>query len=434
MSALKRALGPLVLLVSFGGTRAYAEPPPGFTATVTVQGAASGGNAGGRTAGPPAPLPTRSPSSSSRRVRMETMARDGRGFVAELEGGAHAALTLDPRLQDAAEEMFRTFEVPYGAAVVVSVPDGRVLALAGRSAVSPELGAEELALHAWAPAASVFKVVSAAALVSEAGLNSQSRVCYHGGVSSVLADNLIDMPRIDRACGTLGYGLGKSQNAIFAKLAAHHLTPEKLGRVARAFGFGQAIPFDLPVEPSHLDVPVGDRLEFARTAAGFWHSTLSPLHGALLAAAVANRGEMPAPRLIERATGSEGQPISLPALPARKVMTIAVAREVGRMMEMTTRMGTARTTFNDRRGRPILPVSVAGKTGSLSAETDKGHLGYSWFVGYAPADHPQIAFAVALGNHAVWRIKAAYVARRLVGEYLEGQRAQGAPRLLTAAR
>jgi membrane peptidoglycan carboxypeptidase len=56
---------------------------------------------------------------SSRRVRLETIARSGRGYVAQLEGGARAELTLDPRLQDAAEDVLRDFRVPYGAAVVI---------------------------------------------------------------------------------------------------------------------------------------------------------------------------------------------------------------------------------------------------------------------------------------------------------------------------
>jgi penicillin-binding protein A len=361
----------------------------------------------------PAPAPALS---GSRRVRLDTLARAGDRYVAELEGGARAELTLDPLLQDTAEDVFRAFQIPYGAAVVLSIPDGRVLALAGRSTVTPELGPTELALHPRAPAASVFKVVSAAALVGEAGLSGESRVCYHGGVSAVLADNLVDLPRIDRTCASLGYGIGKSQNAILAKLAVRHLTPAALERTARALGFGQTIPFDVPVHPSTLDMPT-DPLEFGRAAAGFWHSTLSPLHGALLAATVGNRGRMPAPRLIERAFGSEGQALTLPAASARAVLAPSVAAEVSRMMELTTRMGTAKGAFHDRRGRPLLPVSVAGKTGTLSAETDKGHLGYSWFVGFAPADHPRIAFAVVLGNPAVWRIKAAYVARRLVAAY-----------------
>src|SRR3954471_12922431 len=118
-------------------------------------------------------------SRSARHVRLDTIARAGRTFTAALEGGAHAELTLDPRLQEAAEDVFETFRIPYAAAVVISIPDGRVLALAAHSSASPELGVEELALHPWAPAASVFKVVSAAALIAEGGLTRESRTCYH---------------------------------------------------------------------------------------------------------------------------------------------------------------------------------------------------------------------------------------------------------------
>jgi len=98
-------------------------------------------------------------------------------------------------------------------------------------------------------------------------------------------------------------------------------------------------------------------------------------------------------------------------------------------------MGTAKGAFHDRKGHALLPVSVAGKTGTLSAQTDKGYLGYSWFVGFAPADHPKIAFAVVIGNQASWRIKAAYVGRRLVEEYLAETTPPRRPQhLLTAAR
>jgi peptidoglycan glycosyltransferase len=399
---------------------------------------ASTGSANGTANGTVAPTATptglvMSSPARPRRVRLHTIARGERGFIAELEGGAHATLTLDPGLQDAAEDAIRSLRIPYGAAVVISVPDGRVLALAGHSTVSPDFGAEELALRPWAPAASVFKVVAAAALVSEGGLSGESRACYHGGVSAVLLDNLIDSPRRDRRCATLAYGIGRSQNAILAKLATNHLTPDALQRVAHAFGFGQPIPFDIHVEESHVDVPTDDKLEFARAAAGFWHSTLSPLHGALLAAAIANHGEMPAPRIIDSAVDTDGQPIDIRApMVTRTVTTDAVAREVGHMMELTTQIGTARRIFNDRRGRPYLPVTVAGKTGTLSEQTPRGFLRYSWFVGYAPAEHPRIAFAVALGTHASRRIKAASVGRRLVAEYVAGIGAHDEPGVLAA--
>jgi cell division protein FtsI/penicillin-binding protein 2 len=366
-------------------------------------------------------------------IRLDTLQRVGDGYFVATEDGGRAELTLDPRMQEATDEVLRVFQIPYAGAVVLSIPDGRVLAMVGRSAADPRLGAEELTLHPWAPAASVFKVVSASALVEAGGLTGATRTCYHGGVSAVLPDNLVDIPAIDGRCDTLAYGIGKSQNAILAKLASRHLTTESLLRVGQAFAFGQAIPFDLPIEPSHLDVPA-DGLEFARTAAGFWHSTLSPMHGALLAATIANRGVMPAPTIVERATNSEGRALVLPVAGPRRVVEASTAREVGRMMELTTSIGTAKHTFRDKKGRRLLAVEVAGKTGTLGAETDHGYVGYSWFVGYAPADHPTIAFAVTLGNHPNWRIKATFVARRIVTEYLAGraEKSGRAPRILAA--
>ena len=187
-------------------------------------------------------------------VRADTIRLAGHRYVADLADGGRAELTLDPRLQQSTENLLRAFQIPFAGAVVVSIPDGRVLALVGQSAADPRLGPSELALRAWAPAASVFKVISATALV-ENGIMGSTRTCYHGGVSSILADNLVDLPAIDRRCDTLAFGLGKSQNAIIAKLATRHLTAGDLARVGRSFGFDEAIPFELPVEPSHLDVP-----------------------------------------------------------------------------------------------------------------------------------------------------------------------------------
>jgi Cell division protein FtsI/penicillin-binding protein 2 len=364
-------------------------------------------------------------------VVLETAALRGSHFVADLEGGGLAQLTLHPALQKSVEEALASHHLPFAAAAVISIPDGRVLVLAGYSKADPTLDAATLALRPWAPAASVFKVVSASALLQEGHVDPETRVCYHAGVSSVLRDNLLDLPAIDRSCASLSYGIGKSQNAIIAKLAARNLRPEQLERTAAAFGFGQDIGFDAPLEPSEVEIP-RDPLEFARAAAGFWHSSLSPLHGALLAATIANHGEMPAARLIERAVDAQGAPVALAKTASRRVLDRAVAEQVGKMMQLTTTMGTARRSFRDRKGHPYLPIEVAGKTGTLfyrgrphdptlpstAALPDGGQLGYSWFVGFAPADRPKIAFAVLLGNSITWQVKAHSVARHLVADYL----------------
>lgn len=377
-------------------------------------------------------------------VALETRTLAGAEYVARLEGGGLAQLTLNPTLQKAVDDALASHHLPFAAAAVIAIPDGRILALSGYSKADPNLDAAALALRPWAPSASVFKVVAASALLQEGHVDPAVRICYHGGVSSVLRDNLVDIPAIDRSCATLAYGIGKSQNAIIAKLAARNLQPEQLERMATAFGFGEEIDFDAPLEPSELDVP-REPLEFARTAAGFWHSSLSALHGALLAATIANRGEMPAPRLIARAVDSHGDVLPLRPKPSRRVLEPAVALEVGRMMMLTTSMGTAKRSFRDRKGRPTLPVEVAGKTGtlfyrgkpndpSLPATLPGGDpIGYSWFVGFAPADNPTIAFAILLGTPSAWPLKAHSVARQVVADYL-ASRNSGKPSRLLALR
>src|SRR5947207_6631726 len=102
------------------------------------------------------PAPAAAAETAAPALRAETIRFAGRRYVADLTDGGRAELTLDPRLQPSTAGVLRAFQIPFGAAVVVSVPDGRVLALVGQSSVDPRLGPSELALRAWAPAASVF--------------------------------------------------------------------------------------------------------------------------------------------------------------------------------------------------------------------------------------------------------------------------------------
>lgn len=68
---------------------------------------------------------------------------DGAGYVQVFSDGAHAELSLDPRLQQMTERTLETHPTPYGAAVLISVDDGRVLALAGRSEAEPSASAAD---------------------------------------------------------------------------------------------------------------------------------------------------------------------------------------------------------------------------------------------------------------------------------------------------
>jgi penicillin-binding protein A len=346
----------------------------------------------------------------------------GDRYEVPLPDGRRAILTLEPRLQRAAERILARARAPRGA-VVITAPDGRILALAGRRTEDPAGGKEgladpALAVTAWAPAASIAKIATAAALV-EAGVDPAAEVCYHGGLRSVTEDNLADHRR-DNRCGDLAYGLAHSQNALIAKLVHRHLEPAAWRATAGALGFAGDLPPWAPGgQRGALDVPADKGVELARTAAGFRGAELSPVAGALLAATIANGGLEVTPTIVAAVVDGSGRAeVTVP--PPRRVVAEAVARAVGRMMVRTCDSGSAARAFRGKDGLPR-SIAVAGKTGTLSRKPapDWPHpLEFSWFVGYAPADRPEVAIAVVLGNTDLWWLKSHTAARMLLAEAL----------------
>src|SRR5687768_17588636 len=109
--------------------------------------------------------------------------------VAPLPEGRKAILTLDPGLQDHMTALFDRYDVPWAAVVAIEPSTGRVLAYVSHSSANPD--AADLALDATPPTASVFKVITGAALI-DAGVSPDAQVCYHGGFSRLTAADLAD--------------------------------------------------------------------------------------------------------------------------------------------------------------------------------------------------------------------------------------------------
>lgn len=338
-----------------------------------------------------------------------SMSYDGqrRRYVAPY-GERRAVLTVSPQLQQGLEKLLASYRVPVGAAVLLEPRTGRVLAMAEHV----ERGASgHVALRPIAPAASVFKIVTAAALLDR-GIAPDAEVCFHGGNHRIQKALLSDDPRRDRRCLTLADALGKSANVVFAKLAGRALSPEQLRSEASRFLFNAPIAFEWPVEPSPARIP-DDRFELATTAAGFGPVRMSPLHGAVLASLVANRGAFVPPRIVEEIDG-----VPVARGDARQVLRPEIAAAVARMMQTTVTDGTARKVFRrerSARGSPLREIAVAGKTGSLAEASP--YRDYSWFVGFAPANDPQIAVAAVVVNERRWRVKAPFVAREALKAY-----------------
>jgi membrane peptidoglycan carboxypeptidase len=350
--------------------------------------------------------------------------RVGDRLVQTLSNGLQVELTIDPELQRHLEQKLADYSVPHGGVVLVEPETGRVLAMVSQTNHQPEMPA--LARHAAAPAASTFKIVSAAALIEGAGVNPDREVCYHGGTSHLTRENITGSPHDDNCRHDLGGALTWSINSIIAKLAHKHLDRQDLKVWAKRFGFNTEIPFELPVEASTAEI-VEDPMERARTAAGFWHTYLSPLHGALIGASLSNGGLMMRPSIIEEVRTQSGEVLeSFEPKVLRRVMSTETANLIGKMLKGTTSKGTADRYFAHRGAFPN-DVRAAGKTGTLSK--DDPYLSFTWFVGFGEHRHVDGRKAAVGGlicNTPKWRIKGPYAASEGLRKYfqLQRQRAQ----------
>lgn len=353
-----------------------------------------------------------------------SLAQESEGaLVQRLDDGTQVEFTLNPKLQSKALDLLRYYRVEFGAIVAINPQTGELLAMAEHAEHQP--GLKRLALQAEGPAASVFKLVTAAALVEDGGLTADSEICTHGGRRGLTLKLLQDNPKRDKKCQTLARALGTSNNVAFGRWADRQLRPDTLGTWSERFLFNQRLPFLYGVGMSRARIPTGSQLGFAKAAAGFQGTTLSPLHGALIAASVANKGLMMTPRLVRSARRQGRELYRAEHAELTQVMEASTAEQLRRMMlETTTEEGSAGRFFHKKRRGKVTPkipgLAVAGKTGSLSANHTGSTQHYSWFVAFAPAEDPTIAIAALVVNGTVWTVKGAAVAAQLF-EYWDSE-------------
>lgn len=329
--------------------------------------------------------------------------RDGAGHLVVPGTAGPVRLTLDADLQEKLTKTLESYQTPYGAVVVLEPNTGRVLALAEHSQANPSM--RGLTTKAIFPAASVFKIVTASALMNE-GVSPEDSACFHGGKRNISVKMLADSSR-DRDCMSLSMALAKSANGVFAKLTHRYLSAKKLAGFASAFHFNQPIDFPVPTDISLAKFP-SDPLGLAATGAGFGDVFMSPLHGALLATVAARGGVWQQPYLYEKDVVETAEP--------QRVMAEDDARKLSEMMGETVRLGTAHKVFHQR---GFVIKNAAGKTGSL-ADKSPTYRDYSWFVGFAPRENPKVAVAVVIVNDYRWRIRAPWMAREAMRLYFEG--------------
>ena len=303
-----------------------------------------------------------------------------------------------------------------GAAVVMDSQTGEVLAAVSCPSFDPStLTAQNWPklltdndgplLNRWAnglyPPGSTFKIVTATAALQN-GLAGDVEDCHHVnyGFRWVYNGKHFYHNRVTDDTGMGAHGSIGLADAIRVSCNVYYAgVAVKMG--ADAFHDAAVNDFKL----SHI--PAAKDLVEDLPDCGYGQATIltTPLEMAGVAQAVANNGWQMPPSFFKPDDPTAAKPEGHVAMTAQQASVLQNA-----MLSVTGPSGTAAGVFDG------LGVQVAGKTGS--AQNAHGQKTHSWFIGYAPADRPAIAFACIVERGGFGRAAAGPVCREIVKKAL----------------
>ncbi|MCW2785953.1 MAG: Peptidoglycan glycosyltransferase [Marmoricola sp.] len=339
--------------------------------------------------------------------------------------GGIVSLTINPAAQKAAYDGLRALGSRIqGAVVAIEPATGRILAMVSSPTFNPNrlaghnftkakanydrLLADKLeplnnrAIELRLPPGSTFKLVTAAAALSSGKYTPNSLV--PGGTTLNLPETSHVLTNENgESCGgpkiTLTRALEVSCNVAFGTVGLK-IGADAIKKQAEKFGFEQP-PFfdDLDDQLTHQATSVfgtPDRPQTALSAIGQSDVQATPLQMAMVAAGIANNGEVMKPYLVNEISSAD---LGVVKLTPSKVLTAhavsaSVARELTEMMVGVVTNGTGRTA-------QIPGIQVAGKTGTAQSLASRPP--YAWFVSFAPATSARVAVAVLIQDANVER-------------------------------
>jgi cell division protein FtsI (penicillin-binding protein 3) len=242
---------------------------------------------------------------------------------------------------------------------------------------------------------STFKVITAACALQEHIRRETDTIDGRGGVFEIYNEKIRD----EKPYGRLSFteALAFSSNVCFAKVASD-IGNEKLYKYARDFGLGDRCGIRLPGEEGGILHPVdkwsGRTLV---TMAIGQEVSVTLLQMAGIYASVANNGILCEPQIFTRIVSPAGVIVdSSEFKPVRRVIRADIARRLTAMLCEVVKRGTGVMAA-------VPGITVAGKTGTaqkIDSETGTYSMTRGWasFIGFAPAENPQLLCAVLIDD------------------------------------
>ncbi|NET35102.1 MAG: penicillin-binding protein 2 [Cyanothece sp. SIO1E1] len=321
------------------------------------------------------------------------------------EAGSAVKLTLDLDLQKAAEQ---TLNQRRGAAVALDVKTGAILALASGPSFDPNIFTRRVTQSDWQklqakqnpflnralqgyPPGSTFKIVTSTAGIQSGKFKPDAKI---GTSAAITLGGFSFHEHSGHGYGVIGFreALAYSSNTFFYRVGLKS-GPEAIAKWGKVLGVGTAADLGLAgASPGVIPTPqqkqelydepwyAGDTVSMS---IGQGVVQVAPLELAVMVATIANGGQRVKPHLLATetntsATKPEATGIDPGAIKAIQAGLVAAVEQ-----------GTARR-LNDG----SIPLT-GGKTGTAEVLGQKSH---SVFVGFGPANDPQIAVAAIVEN------------------------------------
>ncbi len=350
--------------------------------------------------------------------------------VKEPIAGKPVQLTLDLDMQKTAEKALGD---RLGAVVAIDVKTGALLTMGSWPTFDPNIFTRKVSKKEWDrlqgpdkpflnravqgyPVGSTFKIVTSVAGMESGKFSPDSTLLS----SSSINIGGISFNEHGAGQGVIGFrdALAFSSNTFFYQVGMT-AGPEQMAKWAKKMGIGGTINLDLlgldganhgqvpiPSEKRKMygeDWYVGDTVTMS---IGQGLVLCTPLELAVMVSTIANGGSRVQPHLLASQTNT---PITQKVPTGMKPGTLNIIRQG---LQDVVLKGTGKG-LNDG----TIPLS-AGKTGTVEMP---GHPDNSMYVGYAPADKPEVAIAVIVEGGGYGAVSAAPIAHEVFRTYFQKQ-------------
>lgn len=315
--------------------------------------------------------------------------------------GYSLVLTIDQVVQYIAEreieKVFTKFQAKGAVIIVLDVKTGEILALANRPTYDlneaskyPVEARRNRAVTDFFEPGSVFKIVTASAALDSDKFNLNSKVFCENGKYRVASHTLHDV----HPYGWLTFRnvIAESSNIGTTKIA-QSIGADCVYRYALRFGFGVPTGAGVPGEVGGMLKPVS---HWSKTSIGAvpigQEVCVTALQLAAAVASLANDGVYMQPYILSAVIDKKGEVIkSFSPAAERRVVSIKTSQKMRQILEAVVEEGTGRLAHSKE-------FKLAGKTGTAQKVEPNGTYSHTKFIasfiGYAPADHPEIAIVV----------------------------------------